>query len=237
MGSGGYKLDSLSSTPGQPPKPRFILRAVKLAVDAFASVTVAMFASTQFADRTKLLRDMADIPLVEGRSLISDELCDDFVDVYRSIPKRTWDRYEGTVDTLDAIGKFVRNCMRRRIVEEELRRESGGGNDAHKGLEIPSPGVPRDLEVNIVWGDRSRYVEVGREMEDGGEEDFPFDDGDGSGGDGDYRYDLSEFENNFADEFEGIRDEKGWNLEPTMDTSVDDKKTFGDSRGNRSIGK
>ena len=36
---------------------------------------------------------MVEVPLVSVRSLIADELCDGFIDVYKGIPKKTWKKY------------------------------------------------------------------------------------------------------------------------------------------------
>jgi hypothetical protein len=51
---------------------------------------------------------------------------------------------------LQAIVKFAENCQRRQVLERSLRREMGRTSDGGLGaVEIPHPGVPRDLEVDL----------------------------------------------------------------------------------------
>lgn len=158
------------------------LRTLKFGLDLTVSLFMAAYGSLVFVDRKKLMDDMSKIPLVEGRSLVSDELCDEFVDVYRRIPKHTWDKYEGKSDALDAIGGFVKNCIRREIVEKKiLEKRRGFGMDVvqeeeeeedsvkdekehgalmrhtqrpkRRHVTIPSPGVSPDIPVRIEWID------------------------------------------------------------------------------------
>ncbi len=176
-GSGGYQFDiaakgkSQKQRMMQPPpnvdgrKPSFLFRTLKLGLDIFVSVSLATWGSLIFTDAKKLMDDLSDIPLVQGRSLISEELCDDFIDVYKAIPKKTWDKYDEKSVPLDAITNFVKNCLRRQIVEKEIldqKRAFGSfGIDANeKYVEIPSPGVPRDLDVEIPFTDKSEELDV-----------------------------------------------------------------------------
>jgi hypothetical protein len=165
------------------PKPGLLYRTIKLGLDLFVSTSMALYGSAA-------MTDMAEIPLVEGRSLIADELCDDFIDVYRGIPRKTWKKYEGKSEALDAISGFVMNCMRRKVVENEIMEqnrsfgmadshdEDGGkaasprssGDELHP--EIPSPGISRDMHVEIQFGDKSEDLQVGRELESGDADDF-----------------------------------------------------------------
>ena len=132
---------------------------------------MALFASAYFTEKKKLLNDMSQIPLVEGKSLLSDKLCDDFIDVYRGIPKRTWEKYEvselngegGGVEALTAIGNFVKNCLKRQAKEKEILEErcafgmmgmeadaeSESRKDQHPA--IPSPGVSPNTPFVIEW--------------------------------------------------------------------------------------
>jgi len=151
---------------------------------------------------------------VQGRSLISDGLCDDFIDVYRGIPKKTWDKHTGAEarqrrareggdridqsDALDAISNFVKNCMRRKIVEKQIMEENhtfgilddGDDDGPDKHVEIPSPGVSPDIPVEIEWGDKSNDLEVEREF---GVDDFS----DFAIGDGSTSYNEEQFEESF----------------------------------------
>ena len=112
-----------------------------------------------------------------GRSAVSDVLCEDFVKVYTSIPKQTWDNYKGTSVEWDALGTFCQNCIRRQTLELDLRQQTSSfhgsfqeeedGEDRH--VEIPMPGVPKDLPIYIPWGDGSDAITVGKERQ---EDDF-----------------------------------------------------------------
>jgi len=179
----GTGVDSSSSGSGSGSirKGGFFLKTLKLGLDLALSLVISAYGSLLFVDRKKLMDDMSKIPLVEGRSLVSDELCDEFVNVYRIIPKQTWDKYQGKSDALDAIGGFVKNCIRREIVEKELLDKRRGFGiyqqvqDDHDGTDdndddgdgygekelkirkrhvnIPSPGVSPDIPVSIEWID------------------------------------------------------------------------------------
>jgi hypothetical protein len=196
---GGYTFDQSSATTGGIgasggaskgfSKPGgIVLRTLKLGLDLTVSLFIAAYGSLVFVDRKKLMDDMSKIPLVEGRSLVSDKLCDEFVDVYRRIPKKTWEKYQGKSDALDAIGGFVKNCLRREIVERKILEKRRGfgmhqegeddgtlmmgtnGNEPKRSqrwkrhVSIPSPGVSPDIPVRIEWIDnQSEDVIVGRE--------------------------------------------------------------------------
>uniref|UniRef100_A0A7S4K4I7 Uncharacterized protein n=1 Tax=Odontella aurita TaxID=265563 RepID=A0A7S4K4I7_9STRA len=145
------------SAPDQHRRPGIIFRTFKLGLDMFASMSVAMYFSVFFADRKKLLRDISEVPLVEGRSLISDELCSDFIQTYQEISKETWSTYRGKSDVIDGIENFVLNCKKRELFEAQVRAERGlkpGGTAEH--LSIPPPGVPRDLDVSV--GDTPHHL-------------------------------------------------------------------------------
>jgi len=183
----GYTFDQPAREDMRAPKPGLLFRTIKLGLDLFVSSSMALYASAAFTDKAKLMTEMAEIPLVSGRSLISDELCDDFIHVYKGIPKKTWKKYEGKSEALDAITGFVMNCMRRKVVEREImeqnrtfgmadEHEHGGGRHTRSGdelhVEIPSPGVSRDIHVEIQFGDKSEDLQVGRELEGGDDDDF-----------------------------------------------------------------
>lgn len=174
-----------------------ICRTLKFGLDVFVSLSLAAYGSAYFTDTNKLMNDLADIPLVEGRSLISDELCDDFIDIYKSIPKRTWDKYDGKSEPLDAIGKFVRNCLRRhalekKIIEEKRSFGSFGIDSESKQVEIPYP-VPRDMDVEVPWVDKSEDLKNERDDND-------FDD----------EFDWNGFENSEQQSDSKDENERGW---------------------------
>jgi len=201
---GGYSFDKTSGRMGMEmpgnsaemiPQSGLFFRTIKFGLDVVGSVYMALFASAYFTNKKKLLNDMSQIPLVEGKSLLSDELCDDFIDVYRGIPKRTWEKYEGLelngegdgVEALTAIGIFVKNCLKRQAKENEILEEHRAfgimeaESDTTDGAvvrkdnhpAIPSPGVSPDTPFAIEWGDNSDDVTVGKERH---RDDFDLDD-------------------------------------------------------------
>lgn len=178
-GSGGYQFDiNNAASPHQMTrpeagsrKPGFFLRAVKLGLDLFVSVSLGAWGTAFFTDSKKFMKDLSDIPLVEGRSLVSEELCDDFIDVYKAIPKKTWDKYNDKSVPLGAITNFVQNCLRRQMVEKDILDErkafgSFGMGSSVKHVDIPSPGVPRDLSVEIPFTDKSEELNTEKSILD-----------------------------------------------------------------------
>jgi hypothetical protein len=89
------------------------------------------------------------IPLVEGRSHVADEMCDDFVKFFETLhAQETCERSSN--DDLKQIYTFVRNCRRRRAYESKLRKERGLKED--QAVAIPAPGVPTDYSMMTVLG-------------------------------------------------------------------------------------
>jgi len=212
--AGGYKFDpppsaasSASSTAAgaqNVERPGLIFRTIRLALDSFVSLSIGAYASMYFVDKEKMMKQFSEIPLVEGRSLLSEELCEDFTRELRKFDRKTWDPNhpsftgsstmhstdeETTTDFRSTIQGFVINCRRRAIYEDEIRKEQGlrsGGV-----VVIPSGGVSRDIPVSL--GD---LLEDGR----GGENNNNGDDDDGSSmmmGDD---YFDSYFDNNMDDD-------------------------------------
>ena len=73
---------------------------------------------------------VADIPLCQGRSRVSDALCPDWVETtHNKVPTEFWDAVsEGTVrdqQTWNVIRTFSMNCERRWESERRIRREQG----------------------------------------------------------------------------------------------------------------
>ena len=125
--------------PPNPPPPQFqkpglFIRSLNLGFDIMLSFFAAIEGTKYFTNTTQILDDISSIPLVKGKSLISDELCSDFINVYRSIPKETWKQYEandgekqqGINMVLQTISSFVRNCHRRKMVEKDCFSEMNG---------------------------------------------------------------------------------------------------------------
>jgi hypothetical protein len=150
-------------------------------MDSFVSLSMAAYGSFYFMNTQDMIQSISKMPLVEGNSLVSELLCEDFIDLYQSIPHQKWENYTnlhrqletvtGKKTNLMMIQDFVYNCIKRRTYEKQLSVESSsitttmeGMDEEEKGekvgswlgqsaVEIPYPGVPEDVEVVIDWKD------------------------------------------------------------------------------------
>lgn len=118
-----------------------------------ASVTVAL------SDRTPMAEKLRNIPLTEGRSVVSDKMCPDFISTYDTIKEQgfDWNNVERKLPASEArnqmsnlsnlynVAAFVTNCKKRNAYEDQLRNERGVLHNAP--VAIPSPGVPVETEV------------------------------------------------------------------------------------------
>ena len=110
------------------------------------------YASIAFVDRNEMMRKFAEIPLVQGRSLLSEQLCADFAEEFRRTSPGVWDRngdideVGGEYDFRRTIRGFIVNCRRREVCESELREERGMGR--REAVSVPAPGVPR-IDVSL----------------------------------------------------------------------------------------
>ena len=185
-----YKFDSTTkaTTSATSKTTSFALSSLKLGLDLLISTSVASYLSVAYISPDKFLNTLSEIPLVSGRSVLSERLCGDFVNLYSSIPKQTWAKHHGVSSELDALALFCENCIRRQTYEKQLREEqqqekehfedtsfnsfgddsfSGGESNAtSKFMAIPSPGVPKDLPIDIPWSDRSDNVTNGKDFDD-----------------------------------------------------------------------
>mmetsp|Transcript_14294 Transcript_14294/g.18035 ORF Transcript_14294/g.18035 Transcript_14294/m.18035 type:complete len:264 (+) Transcript_14294:49-840(+) len=103
----------------------------------------AYYVSSKGSD--DIYEEIAKIPLSDGRSVISDKMCQQWVDTaYRQIPREFWFnlKEEKLNDnrTWRAIGQFAQNCVMRDLYETKIRTEKGLPPD--EPVLIPSPGVP-----------------------------------------------------------------------------------------------
>lgn len=158
----GYKFDSFPASSQNEERPGLIFRGVRLMLDTFVSMSIGAYASIYFTDTTKMMEKFEKIPLVEGRSLLSEQLCDDFTKEFKSYGKQFWNsrHHAMTTDNSDdnrggdeggefreLIQGFVANCRRREIYEKDIRQEQGlGANDE---VIVPTPGVPQDIPVTL----------------------------------------------------------------------------------------
>jgi hypothetical protein len=124
---------------------------------------MAASVSMVYTDTDQIREQLLELPLIEGRSLTADALCEEIANelvkvqqergsinrAYQRLTKRQGSHHHTTATTttpssfyLQGIIAFSENCQRRRFVERRLRQEQGlGKQDA---VEIPPPGVPKD---------------------------------------------------------------------------------------------
>lgn len=157
----------------------WILSPILTAIDAVMACATGVVVCVVTTPRVKLFKAAADIPLVPGRSAVSDTLCSDFIENYKRLPKELWSSKKiQRDDVTKSIKRFVENCQRRQQMERQLRYNAGlGENDV---VDIPYPGVPEDLIVEVEEPPEEVEVIVDRKrgfwLDDWGEEDDEDDD-------------------------------------------------------------
>ncbi len=83
--------------------------------DLFLSTVVGLSATMFLTEVDKLQKDLASLPLIKGRSLIAEELCEDFIKEYKEIPEEVLNTDEALQsDSLRNIKMFVDNCQTRK---------------------------------------------------------------------------------------------------------------------------
>ncbi len=114
--------------------------------DAAVSLVAGITVWSLSINKKKAFYSAADIPLIEGKSEISNHLCTDFINIYHNeVRPKFWK--EKRDDALKAIEQFVRNCEKRKLYEKKLRREMGFiyGDGNIEEIDLPSP-VPDEIQ-------------------------------------------------------------------------------------------
>ena len=142
------------------PRPRGLFnRSIWFVFDSVLSIMVGANVSVAFTDKNAIRQQIVELPLVSGRSLTADALCDGVVEELRKVREENNPAFErlqknsrGEDSTtteptaasyfMDGIVLFCENCERRRYFERRIGEESGLGKMVP--VEIPSPGVPGD---------------------------------------------------------------------------------------------
>eukprot|EP00531_Pseudo-nitzschia_arenysensis_P020125 CAMPEP_0116146044 /NCGR_PEP_ID=MMETSP0329-20121206/16946_1 /TAXON_ID=697910 /ORGANISM="Pseudo-nitzschia arenysensis, Strain B593" /LENGTH=325 /DNA_ID=CAMNT_0003641749 /DNA_START=8 /DNA_END=985 /DNA_ORIENTATION=+ len=142
---------------GDFPRPRgFVSRTVWFVFDTVLSLMVGANVSMMYTDKDSIRKEVVSLPLIPGRSLVSDALCDEMIRELQAVRTEKNPAYkrlqnisqnksaEATPASffMEGIVQFCENCERRRYLEKRLRQESGLEADAP--VKIPTPGVPRD---------------------------------------------------------------------------------------------
>ena len=158
--------DTAASNPHQFPRSRnIVLRSIWFMFDSVLSLMVGASVSMACTDTVKIRQQVAELPLLPGRSLTSDALCGDIVAELQRLQREQSPVLErlnkqanitSSITTsnsnnndispaafyMQGIITFSENCQRRAFQERKIRQENGlGRNDV---VTIPSPGVPKD---------------------------------------------------------------------------------------------
>lgn len=135
------RREELFSMPQKEREQRDLLnKGLTIPVDLALSLLIGCSVTLFLTEKQQLQRDMSTIPLVPGRSLVSDELCEDFISEYKRIPSEFWKEPHHNYPSLYAISDFVLNCQKREAYERILRRDRNVS--PADPVSIPRPGVP-----------------------------------------------------------------------------------------------
>jgi hypothetical protein len=159
--------DSGSGAGGTFGLARWMVNATSLLFDGIISLYVALFVSTRNPD--KFIQEISDLPLMEGESIVSKELCpillNELKSMHQDLAQDNDSMNSPTLPKISAKNKvyvrdalkdpqtpmlqcfmnFCTNCRRRAAYEQLLREQSGLSNDTV--VPIPPPGVPPALDV------------------------------------------------------------------------------------------
>jgi len=139
-----YKLDT-PPTKTASKVGKYLLMSARLGIQAVASLVIAAYTSSYFTDEEFMLQQVARAPLLEGRSVISDEFCSDFSkEYYRCQSQDYWKHVKSPY--LQSLRVFVENCEKRKSYEKSIREEQGLLPDTP--VSIPAPGVPKEYPID-----------------------------------------------------------------------------------------
>ena len=138
---------SLRTIPGFISKQMAARRGVMF--DVSLSLFIGAITTRKMTDLARILEGLSRVPLVQGRSVLSEELCGDFIRAYDVTKTRgfDWSNENHNSNTLTNIERFVKNCHARQNYEQDLRRSLGLNSE--DPVTIPPPGVPQDYESSI----------------------------------------------------------------------------------------
>lgn len=120
-----------------------LIKPLTLAIDATVSVALGCAVWFYSIDKKGVFHAASNVPLVEGRSAVSDTLCHDFIEEKKQVPERVWKEYND--DAVVMLKQFIENCQRRTQYERQLRLDQGLSPE--EPVAIPSRGVPPDLVI------------------------------------------------------------------------------------------
>lgn len=139
---GGYQLDRPSSDP--PRLSTALRKSFKLVVDVWLSAAVGSLFTIQQTDARKITKEVSLLPLVEGRSVICDELCTTLQEEVAKHSPQFWIGAQRNI-YLTSIHVLAENCAKRQAYERQLREEQG--LPPGTPIAIPLGGVPTNYDV------------------------------------------------------------------------------------------
>jgi len=127
------------------PRPAGPIRyTLGLGFDSLLSLVTGFNVTAFLTDFKKVRQELVKVPLVEGRSLLSEALCTDFIKEYNKTQSEgfDWSQSHSNMPQIQDISAFVENCKKRQAYEDQLRNEQGLA--PNQPVCIPSPGVSPD---------------------------------------------------------------------------------------------
>jgi hypothetical protein len=181
--SGGYQLSDPNKVTNPfartrnhefPRSKSFVIRSIWFMFDSVLSLMMGASISMAYTDTDKIREQLIDMPLVSGRSLTSDALCDEIVKELQQVQKERDPAYvrlsqlSGKDTTpaafyLQGLIGFSENCQRRRFLERELRQDRG--LEPTDLVEIPEPGVSK-LGPRLIAKEDGEEATFGSESEE-----------------------------------------------------------------------
>jgi len=101
-----------------PFKESTVLKPFSILLDTIMSTLLGISVGIWFVDKAKIYQTIEDIPLIAGKSQLSNALCTDFISYYKTIPKSFWVQNED--DILTTITHVIENCKKRQAYEKQL---------------------------------------------------------------------------------------------------------------------
>lgn len=120
--TGGYTFENLNR---KRTKNDALSDLTSLPLDIFLSLTMGTSAALFLTDEKKLKEDLAQIPLVSGRSLVAQEFCRDFVKEYKNVPSDVWNSRQAMENhSMQQIKNFVKNCEKRQsLIDIRMKQD------------------------------------------------------------------------------------------------------------------
>ena len=182
-GSTGYRLSDPNATAttnpfqraaNEPPFPRsknIVLRGIWFVFDGTLSLMMAASVSMAYTDVDRIRNQLIELPLVEGKSLVSDVLCQDVLDELKRVKDSQDPAYQRLTSSskinqqntpaqqyLEGIIKFAEHCERRKAFEHSYRQERG--MRPNEPVMVPAPGIPKDGPRLITLSDGTTEMVV-----------------------------------------------------------------------------